>query len=130
MRLKKIQVATIRTSLVSWLVCLVVPFVLTGCPGCDDYAAAGIFAVVRDAASGATISNGIVVVAIEGEYSDTLRNYGSGNYSGAYERAGTYQVVVTSPNYVPLFRGGVRVEQDGCHVRTAKIELRINRVAT
>ena len=46
---------------------------------------------------------------------------------GAYERAGSYSVLVLKDGYVPWSRSGVRVFEDKCHVITVSLEARLER---
>jgi hypothetical protein len=92
---------------------------------CLDYAVIGIEATVEDASTGAAIVP-TLAVASEGSYADTLFHGGGGRMLGVEERAGTYRLEVTAPGYVFWFRQGIRViEEDGCHVRTTNVVVRM-----
>ena len=92
---------------------------------CLDYAVMGIQATVEDATTGAAVVP-TLAVAFEGEYADTLFHGGGGTMFGVTERAGTYRLEVTAPGYVFWLRQGIRViEEDGCHVRTTNVVVRM-----
>jgi hypothetical protein len=46
---------------------------------------------------------------------------------GAFERAGTYTVLVLKEGYAPWSRSGVRVSKDDCHVHTVSLEAHLVR---
>jgi hypothetical protein len=89
---------------------------------CTLEARAAISVEIRDSATFAPRADGATVAVTEGAYSDTLILCGwlgleGLTRCGAWERAGTYDVLVTRPGYQPWTRAAVRVTSDACHVR-------------
>jgi hypothetical protein len=80
---------------------------------------------VLDATSGARVT-GATVRATTGDFAENLAEF-DGVYSGAHERAGTYTVVVSHPDYQQWQRAGVVVGRDACHVITESVEARVTR---
>jgi len=87
---------------------------------CTLEARPAIAVVVLDSITGAGLAANAKAVAREGAFADTLRGIDS-LVSGVHERAGTYRVEVSIPGYRDWIREGVRVEQDQCHVQTARL---------
>lgn len=87
---------------------------------CTMEARSAIAVVVRDSLTGAGLAATSVAVVREDTFVDTLRGVDS-VVSGAYERAGTYRVEVSSPGYRTWRRDGVRVGRDECHVQTVHL---------
>lgn len=78
-----------------------------------------------DASTGAPI-RGATVRVTTGDFSENLAEF-DGAYSGAHERAGTYTIVVSHPDYQQWQRAGVVVEEDECHVITEEVDARLTR---
>ncbi len=94
---------------------------------CSDIAVAGLTVYVVDQATGDPICDA-TVLATDGSYTETLQLTSPTSgcfYTGAYERAGTYDLVVSAPNHQTLTQSAIVVAQAGCHVsgRTLTIEL-------
>lgn len=105
-----------------------VVLLLAGCrypgePICTDVAIPGIIVDVVSATSENALTGASGVIR-EGDYVEPLDTFGSQLY-GAYERTGTYDLEVTAEGYVPWQRQGIRVTADRCHVRTNRIEARL-----
>ena len=84
---------------------------------CTEEARAGLNVTVKNAETGVTITEGITVVATDGNYTETLEYfYGSPNFSGAWEREGTYVITVTGEGYQTYTSDAITVEADECHV--------------
>ena len=84
---------------------------------CTEEARAGLNVTVKNAETGVTITEGITVVAADGNYTETLEYFtGSPNFTGAWERAGTYVITVTGEGYQTYTSDAVTVEADECHV--------------
>ena len=83
--------------------------------------------VVRpvDDATGIPV-RGATVRAISDGFSENLSEF-DGSYSGAHERAGTYTVVISHPDYRQWQRAGIVVEEDECHVSTQAVQARLAR---
>ena len=72
------------------------------------------------------------IIEIDPAYSDTnsfSETYGQPEIpiGLAYEREGTYAVTVSKSGYKAWTASGVRVIRDGCHVRTVKLNARLQR---
>lgn len=97
---------------------------LSGC-GCDTYASAGLVVDLRDAVTGAAITGPEVrILARDGAYVDSAR-YAPAQL--AVERAGVYAVTVEASGYRVWQQPGVRVREDGCHVRTTALTASLQR---
>ncbi len=94
---------------------------------CTLEARAAISVEIRDSATFAPLADGSTAAVTEGAYSDTLivcswSGLEGLTRCGAWERAGTYAVLVTRPGYQPWSRTGVRVTSDACHVRGVALQ--------
>lgn len=96
---------------------------------CTEEARPGLSVTVRDSLTAAAVASDVEVVAVDGAYADTVRAslLGSGVYSLAYERPGTYDVTVTHPDYKTWHQSAVQVAADECHVRTVALLARLQR---
>ena len=92
---------------------------------CTREARSALAVTVVDDATGARI-DGATVRVTDGSHSENLAGM-DGTYSGAHERAGTYTVVVSHPDYRQWQRAGIVVERDECHVITEAVEARLVR---
>lgn len=92
---------------------------------CTMEARSALAVTVLDATSGARVT-GATVRATTVDFSEELTEF-DGVYSGAYERAGTYTIVVSHPDYQQWQRAGVVVGEDECHVITERVEARVTR---
>lgn len=95
---------------------------------CTMEARAALNVELLDATTKASIAAGATVVATAGAYTDTLHNFGSGTFAGAYERAGTYTVTATTPSHGTATRSGIVVTKDQCHVIGQRITIEMTRV--
>jgi len=101
---------------------------------CTTIAVPGIFVKVVDSVTRAALALGTTVRASEGTYSDSVTiagNPGDGDLGGvslAFEHAGVFRVVVTHPGYIAWIADNVRVDKDGCHVKTATLVAELVRV--
>lgn len=89
---------------------------------CTTEARSGLNVTVTDASTGLPITTATVTAA-EGDYVEILENGLDGDYTGAWERAGVYEIEVIADGYQPGERNGVRVEQDDCHVDGVALEI-------
>ncbi|HSD15471.1 MAG TPA: carboxypeptidase-like regulatory domain-containing protein [Flavobacterium sp.] len=84
---------------------------------CTEEARAGLNVTVMDAATHTVLTEGVVVVATEGTYSETLELIpGSDVFSGAWERQGNYMLTVTKSGYQTYTSETITVDADVCHV--------------
>jgi len=139
----KQRLTSARTALVMrrtwWSGALLASLVTARLPAqalCTAVVVPGLSVAVRDAATGQGITGHVTVTARDGAYIDSLRapdlnapRDPSLPFVGAYERAGSYVLLVRSPGYVPWRKRGVRVrKQDECHVVTVQVVARLTRV--
>jgi hypothetical protein len=107
--------------------------------GCSDFGAAGgcttearpaLVVTVADATTGAPIEEATVTV-VDGAYVEELDPSAGfeGQYSAAHERAGVYDIEISSDGYATLRLEDVEVTEDSCHVRTRELEVRLQRAA-
>jgi hypothetical protein len=98
---------------------------------CETKEIPGILLTVTDSASGGPVAAPDVLIEVmDGSYRESFRQSvtGPGNAAGlAYERPGTYEVIVTAEGYHTWLRQGIRVRQDGCHVRRVDLTARLQR---
>jgi hypothetical protein len=91
----------------------------------------GLEILVVNGQTGAHICDA-TVVARDGAYSETLVGRSDARVSGclhvgAAERSGTYSVLAEAVGFSPSTASNVRVpvSEDGCHVRTIRVEIRL-----
>lgn len=89
-----------------------------GGTNCTEEARAGLMVLVKDAISGVELTEGVTVTATDGSYVEELTNFPefSNEFTGAYERAGTYVLTVTKEGYVTHTSEPIVVGEDECHV--------------
>lgn len=75
----------------------------------------GVSIEVRDASSGAPITEGLAGSLTDGDHSEDMEAW-EHQLFGAGEREGRYTAVVTAPGYLPWQQAGIRVRADECHV--------------
>lgn len=102
------------------------PFLMaTTCDNTDDdgivctmEAVAGLNVTVKDALTNETLSTDIVVTATDGPYSEQLElmPVDIPSFAGAWERAGTYTIVVSKAGYQTATFSNIVVTSDVCHV--------------
>ncbi len=84
---------------------------------CTTEAVAGLDINLRDS-RGYPISDA-TLVATDGDYSEQLLLQGHGQYMGAFERVGSYSLLISIPGMSDTEIGPIDVRPDGaCHVRT------------
>jgi hypothetical protein len=96
---------------------------------CTAIAVDALVVTVTDGASGPRICDA-TVIAVDGSFSQELRGFPGGTdctYSGPTERAGTYEVRVSKPGYVPATVTNVRVTADECHVIPVRLTIPLTR---
>lgn len=103
---------------------------LTACNGttapraCTLEARAGINLTVVDSTTGQPISNASAT-AREGAFQETLQPSPSHELFGLFERKGTYDVVVSAPDYQTWRAENVIVDADECHVIPVRLTARL-----
>jgi hypothetical protein len=95
-------------------------------------AVAGITVKPVDSESGAVLSGPTTLIVKEGLYADTVRTTTGAlplpiTVSAAFERAGTYTVIVRHPGYRDFTQTGVEVIRDPCHVHPVRITAELRR---
>ena len=94
---------------------------IEGPVACTSDLRPAVLVSVTDARTGEPLIEGVVGVAREGAYVDTLFQVQNRLY-GAFERPGLYLLTVDKPGFVPWRRDDVRVAKDACHVITRNFE--------
>ena len=94
---------------------------------CTGEYAPGISVRVLDAQTRLPLACVSSAWVIEGAYYAAMQGVCIGSFQdewlrGAYERPGTYTVLVASPGYRPWSRTNVVVSADPCHVHTVELE--------
>jgi hypothetical protein len=91
--------------------------VLAGCDVfgprlCSESRRIGITVTVRDSITGASLTEGVRVIARDGIFADTAD---ANAFSLAEERPGNYTVTVEKEGYQPWSRDDIRVIRGECH---------------
>ena len=96
---------------------------------CTMEARPGITVEPVDATTGQSVSQHTTVIAMAGSYADTATVHTTGvpSISAAYERPGTYAVIVRHPDYREWQRSGVLVTKDECHVQTVRLQAELEK---
>ncbi len=114
-----------------YLVLLSVFFLLSSCSEdkddnfpCTGPPVAGIKVLVKDAVTSDVLTDGVTVVATDGDFSETLVQ--SGNYFiGVYDRQSNYTVTVTKTGYQNYVSGPVSVFKPGCHALVTDVAVNL-----
>ncbi len=108
---------------------LILLLTLTACPqkvddtiNCTEVFVSGLNVKVTDATTNEIISEGIIVLAEDGDYGEELA-FTFESYIGAGERAGNYTITVSGDGYVTQVVGPIEVLADECHVITQSVEV-------
>ena len=102
-------------------------------PGaCTTSVEPGIVVEIRDSVTGAPVAAQAIGQVEDHRFADSLQAWGSsGNppillsRASAFERPGAYVVTVFAQGYRPWVQENVEVREDGCHVRTVRLEARL-----
>ena len=89
---------------------------------CTEIFVSGLNIKVTDAITGEIISEGITVLAEDGDYSEELA-FTFESYIGAGERPGNYTITVSGENYTTEVVGPIEVLADECHVIPQNLEI-------
>ncbi len=91
---------------------------------CTEEARPGLEIIVKDGIGGAALTEGVTVIATDGEYTETLESFtGSNSFVGAHERTGSYTIMVSKDGYNTFTSEPVIVDEDVCHVITENLEV-------
>jgi hypothetical protein len=120
----------------SWLWTVGLSPAALGCsdPGtCTTDVVPGVVVEIRDAADDTPLAAGARGAVHDGAFTDSLRPHsGVGDQmvsrAAADERAGRYTVRLEHAGYADWVADGIRVEEDDCHVRTAELIARLERL--
>lgn len=90
----------------------------------------GFIVTITDSLSGEPRSEIATAIVTDGAFVDTLVPYlfsasGEVAKAGAYERPGTYDLLVTAPGYLEYRRTGLQLTAGECHVRTLEVDARL-----
>ena len=87
----------------------------------------GLVVQVRDAVTNDPAGQGTIVTARDGSYFEILELFPLDDltFRGAGERPGVYLIQATKEGYTPWSRTGVRVEDEGCHVKATEVDVRL-----
>ena len=85
---------------------------------CTTEAVAALNVTVRLGNSTTPTSEGITVVATDGNYTETLQVVSTTNptFIGAFERQGNYIITVSKDGYQTFTSGVISITRDECHV--------------
>lgn len=92
-------------------------------PVCTGEVVPAVQVAVVDSVSGEAVLEPLVWVR-DGSFQDTLEVHG-GTATGAWERAGAYEVHVEHDSYAPWVRTDVTVTEGECHVITRELTARL-----
>lgn len=120
--------------------CVLLGLQASGCSDgpvfCTAELVPGIAIKIVDAETGAAAACGASAWLVSGSWSELLDDAWNCSapdslqspwIEGAFERAGSYTVLVLKDGYVPWSRTGVRVSGYDCHVQTVNLEARLVR---
>jgi len=91
---------------------------------CTDEVIAGVNVKVKDAETGAFLSDGVSITIQDGAYSEVLDLISDSQppvFQGAWERAGSYTFTVQKQGYSGLQTNGFLVTANPCHVNTRSL---------
>lgn len=89
---------------------------------CTEEFVYGLNVNVKDAATNATLQEGVLVVAVDGSYSETLELVESiPTFIGAGERPGNYVITVSKAGYQTFTSPVIAVDANECHVLTETV---------
>ncbi|MCH7525045.1 MAG: hypothetical protein IIC74_08555 [Bacteroidetes bacterium] len=109
---------------------LIFIFFLTACKEddneiiCTTEFVYGLNITVKNADTNMIITEGITVIATDGNFEEQLMNMvGSDSFVGAGERAGNYVIEITSSNYQTYISEVIVIDEDVCHVIPKVLEV-------
>jgi hypothetical protein len=96
---------------------------------CTLEARAGLSVGVKNAVTNEVLADGVTVVAVDGNYAETLEEVFDGNNSsifiGAWERAGSYTITVTKVGFKTFTSPAIQVTADQCHVIERQVRVNL-----
>ena len=112
-----------------------------GLMGCEEFAAEpimctkemrpGIVITITDKDTGTKVT-GSTITLQDGDYVETLTTTSTGaggsvnQVSGAWERKGNYDIIVSNPDYLTWLRRNIPISSDECHVQTAIVTAKLS----
>jgi hypothetical protein len=93
----------------------------------------GLSVYVTDSLTGTAVASGASLVARDGAFKDSVSHPGDRPELNplplltAGERAGTYQISVSKPGYLPWSRSNVRITANECHVNPVSVTALLQR---
>lgn len=86
----------------------------------------GLNVTVKDAQTNEVLTNGVVITATDGGYSENLELFETNDYFlGAGERAGNYTLTVSKDGYITYVSDVITLTRDVCHVIPKQIEVKL-----
>src|SRR5438876_6759286 len=95
---------------------------LPGQKACTALFAYGVSSSVTNAATGAPITNATLTLQ-DGDYTEVMQSFPTGDYVGAGERAGTYTLTAQAPGFETKTIEGIVVTQGECHVNGVRVDV-------
>jgi hypothetical protein len=84
---------------------------------CTEEFVYGLNVYVEDAQTNESLTQGVTVIAIDGNYEETLMLIeSSDSFVGAGERDGVYILEISAIGYQTYISEAIILEHDGCHV--------------
>ena len=112
-----------------------------GWMGCEEFATEpimctkemrpSIFITITDKDTGAKVTRSTITLQ-DGDYVETLTTTSTGaggsvnQVSGAWERKGNYDIIVSNPDYLTWLRRNIPITSDECHVQTAIVTAKLS----
>lgn len=91
---------------------------------CTDLFAYGVSAQVTDAVTGQPITNATLTLR-DGDYTEVMQAFPTGDFVGAGERPGTYTLTIDVPGATSDTVTGIVVRSDECHVIGVALDVRV-----
>lgn len=91
---------------------------------CTGLFAYGVNATVTNAITGAPINNATLTL-VEGSYQEVMQSFPTGDYVGAGERAGTYDLTASAQGFQTQTIDNIVVTADPCHVQGVHLDVKL-----